>query len=98
MMNAKDNIATALENLGSGDLTSVILPSQEVFKEVTTRQPIPVGHKIALGGINKGDKVTKYGESIGTASQDIELGEYVHIHNVRSDRMQMPEVWYREET
>ena len=97
MMNTKDNVATALENLDAGDLTSVILPSQEKYKEVTAKQSLPAGHKIALGGISKGDKVLKYGERIGTASRDIELGEYVHTHNVKSDRMQMPEVWYREE-
>lgn len=98
MMNPKDNVATALENLEAGVSASVILPSQEVFKEVTIRQrAIPFGHKLAIMAISKGDKVIKYGEVIGNASQDIEPGEYVHIHNVKSNRMQMPEVWYREE-
>lgn len=97
MMNSKDNVATALENLEVGARTMVIFPSQEVFKEVTTKQAIPFGHKLAVRLINKGDKVIKYGEVIGNASQDIGLGEYVHIHNVKSNRMQMPEVWYREE-
>ena len=98
MMNAKDNVATALENLEAVAPTSVILPSQEPFKEVTTKQrAIPFGHKLAVMAISKGDKVIKYGEVIGNASQDIEPGEYVHIHNVKSNRMQMPEVWYREE-
>lgn len=98
MMNAKDNVATALENLEAGVSTSVILPSQEPFKEVTTKQrAIPFGHKLAVMALSKGDKVIKYGEVIGNASQDIEPGEYVHIHNVKSNRMQMPEVWYREE-
>lgn len=97
MMNSKDNVATALENLNAGALTSVILPSQEALKEVTPTQAIPFGHKLAVKLINKGDKVIKYGEVIGNASQDINLGDYVHIHNVKSNRMQMPEVWYREE-
>lgn len=97
MMNEKDNVATALENLGAGTLTSVILPSQELLKEVTTLQAIPSGHKLAIIAIKKGDNVMKYGEIIGKASQNIELGDYVHVHNVTSNRMQMPEVWYREE-
>jgi len=96
MMNAKDNVATALENLEAGDLTCVTLPSQEVYKEVRVKQTLPMGHKIALEDIRKGEKIVKYGVPIGTASRGIGLGEYVHIHNVRSDRMQMPEVWYRE--
>jgi len=97
MMNSKDNVATALESLDAGALTSVILPSQEVLKEVPTTQAIPFGHKIAVTAIKKGDKVTKYGEVIGNASQNIEPGDYVHVQNVKSNRMQMPEIWYREE-
>lgn len=97
MMNSKDNVATALENLEAGALTSVILPSQEFYKEVAIKQAIPFGHKVAIVDIKKEDKVIKYGEVIGHASRDIETGDYVHIHNVSSDRMQMPEVWYRRE-
>jgi len=97
MMNAKDNVATALEDLDKRTLVSVILPSQEVLKEVTTMQAVPFGHKLATIGIKRGDKVIKYGEVIGNASQDIEHGDYVHVHNVKSNRMQMPEIWYREE-
>ncbi|MBW2339418.1 MAG: UxaA family hydrolase [Deltaproteobacteria bacterium] len=97
MMNSRDNVATALENLDAGALTSVILPSQEVLKEVLTMQAIPFGHKLAITGIKKGNKVIKYGEIIGNASQNIAPGDNVHVHNVKSNRMQMPEIWYREE-
>ena len=97
MMNVKDNVATALENVDAGTSTRVVLPSQEILKEVAPNQAIPFGHKIAIIGIKKGDKVIKYGEVIGNASQDIEVGDYVHVHNVKSNRMQMPDVWYREE-
>ena len=97
MMNAKDNVATALEHLDMKALIHVVLPSQEILKEVAPNQAVPFGHKIAIIGIKKGDKVIKYGEVIGNASQDIELGDYVHVHNVKSNRMQMPDIWYREE-
>jgi altronate dehydratase small subunit len=96
-MNAKDNVATALERLEGGVPTTVILPSQEVFREVTPEKSIPTGHKLAVKEIRKGDHVVKYGQVIGTATQDIGLGDHVHVHNVMSNRMQMPEVWYREE-
>jgi len=97
MMNAKDNVAAALERLEGGVPTTVILPSQEVFREVTPEKSIPTGHKLAVKEIRKGDHVVKYGQVIGTATQDIGLGDHVHVHNVMSNRMQMPEVWYREE-
>jgi altronate dehydratase small subunit len=97
MMNAKDNVATALEKLEGGATVEVILPSQEIFKEVTPEKTIPSGHKLAVKAISKGDHVVKYGQVIGNATQDIRAGDHVHVHNVISNRMQMPEVWYREE-
>ena len=97
MMNTKDNVATALEKLEGGVSARMILPSQEVFKELTPEKAIPSGHKIAVKQIRKGDQVLKYGHVIGNATQDIRPGDHVHVHNVMSNRMQMPEVWYREE-
>lgn len=43
------------------------------------------GHKIAVRPIGKGERVLKYGAPIGSAMRDISPGQYVHIHNVRSD-------------
>lgn len=97
MMNSKDNVATALEELEAGVPATVILPSQAEFKEVTPGKTIATGHKLAVKQISKGDQVVKYGEVIGNATQNIRLGDHVHVHNVMSNRMQMPEVWYREE-
>lgn len=95
-MTKTDSVATALETLEENDTASVVLPSQEVIEQVTIRQTVPFGHKLAVKSMAKGDGVIKYGETIGQASTDIEPGEYVHIHNVTSNRMQLPEIWYRE--
>ena len=45
--------------------------------------PIPFGHKVALRPIQAGQPVLKYGVAIGTATQDIETGAHVHVHNCR---------------
>jgi len=37
-----------------------------------------------LSDISKGDKILKYGEVIGLATQPIGKGYYVHVHNVES--------------
>ena len=42
------------------------------------------GHKIALCGIPCGADVIKYGYPIGKATQDIEKGESVHSHNMKT--------------
>ena len=43
------------------------------------------GHKIASRTIKKGEKVIKFGRPIGTATQDINKGDHVHLHNLKSD-------------
>lgn len=47
-------------------------------------ETIPAGHKYALRDIKAGEYVIKYGEIIGRATQDIQKGEWVHTHNVKS--------------
>jgi altronate hydrolase len=53
---------------------------------LTTRQAIAAGHKVALADIPAGAAVVKYGEVIGAATQAIQAGEHVHLHNLRSLR------------
>ena len=36
--------------------------------------------------IKKGQSIIKYGEIIGTATSNINIGEHVHIHNVIGNR------------
>ncbi|WOH38118.1 UxaA family hydrolase [Thalassotalea fonticola] len=52
---------------------------------VTLNVDINVGHKIARKAIAKGEKIIKYGASIGSAKQAIAFGEHVHLHNMKSD-------------
>jgi len=83
-INPKDNTATTLEEIKAGDKVSLTLKSGQVEGEITARQAVPFGHKLALASIGKGDKVLKYGEVIGLATQPINKGDYVHVHNVES--------------
>jgi altronate hydrolase len=46
---------------------------------------IGMGHKLALRPIKKGEAVTKYGQIIGFAKEDIPAGAHVHVHNVSAD-------------
>lgn len=44
-----------------------------------------LGHKLARNVILSGSKVIKYGAPIGSATQDISVGEHIHISNLKSD-------------
>ena len=86
-MDPRDNVATALDAIGAGDTIEVLSASREVLLQLEARDALPLGHKIALTDIADGGDVVKYGARIGRASKPILMGEYVHIHNVTSDRM-----------
>ncbi len=49
------------------------------------KSDINVGHKLARKNIAKGQKIIKYGVSIGSATAEIVTGEHVHIDNIKSD-------------
>jgi altronate dehydratase small subunit len=85
MLNSKDNVATALKQINENEQVAVVSSSREVISKLQAKQEIPFGHKISLAEIKKGEPVIKFGERIGTASQNISVGEYVHVHNVESD-------------
>jgi len=54
--------------------------------EITARQSIPLGHKIALRDFNEGETVIKYGEDIGRVVAQIRAGDHVHVHNLKTKR------------
>ena len=82
VINAKDNVATALESLRRG--AEVLIEIQDNMEKIRLVSDIPPGHKFALRDIGKGDSVIKYGEPIGQSLAKIIRGEHVHVHNVIS--------------
>ena len=53
---------------------------------IRSRDPIPLGHKIALTEIAAGESIIKYGHDIGRAIAPIGAGHHVHVHNVKTRR------------
>jgi len=76
---AADNVGVALRDIGVGELAS-----DASGKGLVAKEPIPLGHKIALVPIAAGAKVLRLGVPVAIASADIAAGRLVHIHNVRS--------------
>lgn len=80
VMKAKDNVATAVEEIAPGTEIGLDIEGQKVTVLVTEK--IPFGHKFAIRNIAKAEKVIKYGEPIGAATQEIKAGQHTHIHNM----------------
>lgn len=67
------------------DMTCVVTADDTSFR-LKAKMDVPIGHKIALTDIKKGDTVWKYGQDIGKAVADINRGEHVHVHNLKTKR------------
>lgn len=78
-MNARDTVAVALRPIDAGETLEID------GVQVTAKQDIPRGHKIALTEFAAGSVVTKYGYPIGHALTDIFPGEHVHTHNLKTN-------------
>jgi altronate hydrolase len=79
VLKAEDNVAVAARPLPRG---FAILAGG---KSLEVREPIGLGHKVALADIAAGEPVRKYGQIIGFASQAICAGSLVHVNNLRAD-------------
>jgi len=78
-----DNVVTTVSDLVAGEEVTVVFNGEKTL--YTCNQDVPFGHKIAVQNIAKGEKIRKYGEDIGSATTDIQKGDWVHIHNVKDD-------------
>lgn len=80
VMDETDTVGTAIDDLDAG--------FEFVYDDdpVELSEPVPFGHKVALCDCERGDDVRKYGAVIGTATEPIDSGEWVHTHNCESNR------------
>lgn len=77
-ISAGDSVAVALVALNAGKTLDV------EGQQVTLVSDVPAGHKFALKEIKAGEPVIKYGFPIGQAKCDVQMGEHVHVHNLKT--------------
>lgn len=85
-VNEKDNVAVVFSEEAKEDSIVGVRDERGDMKEIKLISEIPYGHKVAIKFIKKGEPVYKYGEEIGLATKDIEIGEHTHVQNVESNR------------
>jgi altronate dehydratase small subunit len=76
-----DNVATLLEDASPGPVTIL---GESSLQNVVATAATSRGHKIALVPLAAGAAVIKYGVTIGRATGNICVGEWVHTHNCAS--------------
>ena len=78
-LDPSDNVAVVTATIAAGESVTIDGRLLRFLDRVA------MGHKVALLRIAAGEKVTKYGAPIGSATCDISPGEHVHTHNLDSD-------------
>ena len=78
-INSRDNVAVVLNEINKNTELNIS------GEKITSLDNIPVGHKISLQKIEKGENIIKYGYPIGKATKMINKGEWVHTHNLVTD-------------
>ena len=81
-----DNVATIFANGITDGTEGEVRDKRGNSTRLTVHGDVPYGHKIAIAEIHVGEQITKYGEEIGIATQEIRPGDYVHVHNLDSMR------------
>jgi len=83
---AEDAVGVAVHDIPPGPAVSGRVQStgQELSLDVV--DAVPLGHKVALHDIARGEPVVKYGVVIGLATADIRSGQHVHVHNLKGQR------------
>lgn len=80
----RDGVAVALRDIAAGETFAV--RAGGALENLTAREPIALGHKIARRDHAAGAPILKYGERIGLATLAIPTGAHVHVHNLASAR------------
>jgi altronate hydrolase len=83
-LHPEDNVAVATRAVPAG--ISIELAGGQ---SLTSRDRVEMGHKLAIARIHRGEPVRKYGQTIGFATADIEVGEWVHTHNVEAGALSL---------
>jgi altronate hydrolase len=71
-LSPEDNVVVAVDLIAPGATVA----------DVTARERVLRGHKMAVHPIADGEPVRKYGQIIGFASRPVAPGDWVHEHNV----------------
>jgi (2R)-sulfolactate sulfo-lyase subunit alpha len=75
-----------VEGVKAGDRLNGWIMDQDRIITHQAVSEIPIGHKLAIKPLGKGDTVVKYGVDIGRVVAPIQAGEHVHVHNLKTKR------------
>jgi hypothetical protein len=86
LLHPDDTVATTLGDIEAGQVVLLRDRTGASGGSLEALGHVPAYHKIAVRDHTAGERILKYGETIGVASRSIRAGEHVHSHNLESPR------------
>lgn len=84
---AKDTVAVVVvEGVKADMILKGWIMDEDRMINITAKQDIPIGHKVALKDMAVGDTVLKYGIDMGKVVAPIKAGEHAHVQNIKTKR------------
>lgn len=81
-----DHVGVAVADIKAGEKVVGVYMEDDSTIEVVSKGDVPLGHKIAVSKLDANAPVLKYGIQIGFTPQGLEIGDYVHTHNIKTLR------------
>lgn len=75
-----------VEGVKAGDPLNGWIMDQDKTISFKAVDDIPIGHKLAIKALRQNDTVIKYGTDIGRTVANINPGQHVHVHNLKTKR------------
>ena len=83
----KDNVGVVvIEKITQNQDCNCWIMENDKSSKIQSKSEIPLGHKIAMIDLKEGDTILKYGHDIGKVVKNINKGEHVHVHNVKTKK------------
>lgn len=79
LLHPNDNVLVCSRAIKKGE--SITVEGNAVVADAD----MELGHKIARRAISQNEKIIKYNAPIGSSTTQINLGQHVHMHNLKSD-------------
>jgi altronate dehydratase small subunit len=84
VLKPQDNVAIALTDLEVG--LELDLNSEGCSFHLNLKEPIAYQHKFSVATVHPGQEIVKDGVVIGVATDPIQPGQHVHVHNMTGRR------------
>lgn len=81
-----DHVGVAVEDIKANEKVTGIFMDDDSSIEVTAKDAVPLGHKIAIANLQPEAPVIEYKVQVASAPNGLNVGDYVHTHNIKTSR------------